>query len=184
MFFMHYYRISKQAWGNCALPIDRVFDPRIDGAQNPLFSGVSGVLSLTCGPHEYNIFSVFGQRSPELRRRRSRKSIRHAEEISNLARRSVKMAKAMTKSQIVGKLAEGANLPKKQIAALLEDLVQMAYKEAKNGFTIPGLGKLVLMKRKARMGRNPQTGEQIKIPARTVLKFRIAKAAKDTVLKK
>ena len=86
------------------------------------------------------------------------------------------MAKAMTKSQIVGKLAEGANLPKKQIAALLEDLVQMAYKEAKNGFTIPGLGKLVLMKRKARMGRNPQTGEQIKIPARTVLKFRIAKA--------
>mgnify|MGYP000892971727 FL=1 len=94
------------------------------------------------------------------------------------------MAKAMTKSQIVGKLAEGANLTKKQIAALLEDLVQMAYKEAKNGFTIPGLGKLVLMKRKARMGRNPQTGEQIKIPARTVLKFRIAKAAKDTVLKK
>ncbi len=94
------------------------------------------------------------------------------------------MAKAMTKSQIVSKLAENAELPKKQVAALLEDLVGMAYKEAKNGFTIPGLGKLVLMKRKARMGRNPQTGEQIKIPARTVLKFRIAKAAKDAVLKK
>ena len=57
----------------------------------------------------------------------------------------------------------------------------MAYKEAKVGFTIPGLGKLVVVNRKARMGRNPATGEQIKIPAKRVLKFRIAKAAKDAI---
>ena len=59
----------------------------------------------------------------------------------------------------------------------------MAYKNAKDGFTIPGLGKLVKVNRKARMGRNPATGEAISIPAKTVLKFRIAKAAKDAVLK-
>jgi DNA-binding protein HU-beta len=58
----------------------------------------------------------------------------------------------------------------------------MAYKGAKDGFTIPGLGKLVVVSRKARMGRNPATGAAIKIPAKKVLKFRIAKAAKDTVL--
>ena len=60
----------------------------------------------------------------------------------------------------------------------------MAYKEAKNTFTIPGIGKLVLRNRKARMGRNPQTGEAIKIPAKRVVKFRVAKAAKDAILGK
>jgi len=94
------------------------------------------------------------------------------------------MAKAMTKSQIMAKLAETCELQKKKVVGLVEALVALAYKEAKNGFTIPGLGKLVLMNRKARMGRNPQTGEAIKIPAKKVLKFRIAKAAKDTVLGK
>jgi DNA-binding protein HU-beta len=64
----------------------------------------------------------------------------------------------------------------------LEILVALAYKEARNGFTLPGLGKLVLVNRKARMGRNPQTGEAIKIPAKKVVKFRIAKAAKDAIL--
>lgn len=92
------------------------------------------------------------------------------------------MAKAMTKSQILAKLAEETDLTKKQITAVVEGLVNLAYKQAKNGFTIPGMGKLVLVKRKARMGRNPATGEAIKIPAKTVLKFRVAKAAKDAVL--
>ena len=63
-----------------------------------------------------------------------------------------------------------------------ESLAALAYKGAKDGFTIPGIGKLVKVRRKARMGRNPATGESIKIPAKTVLKFRIAKAAKDAVL--
>jgi len=90
-------------------------------------------------------------------------------------------AKAMTKSQIVASLAEKNDLTKKQAAAFLESLAALAYKEAKNGFTIPGVGKLVVVNRKARMGRNPATGEAIKIPAKKVLKFRIAKAAKDAV---
>jgi len=92
------------------------------------------------------------------------------------------MAKALTKSKIIAALAEKTDLTKKQVAQFLEDLASLAYTEAKNGFTIPGLGKLVLVRRKARMGRNPATGEAIHIPAKTVLKFRIAKAAKDAVL--
>jgi DNA-binding protein HU-beta len=88
------------------------------------------------------------------------------------------MSKAKTKSQIMKDLAEKTCLKKKEVIAVVEALVQMAYKEAKNSFTIPGLGKLVVVNRKARIGRNPATGEQIQIPAKRVLKFRIAKAAK------
>ncbi len=88
----------------------------------------------------------------------------------------------MTKSAIIAALADKSGLAKKQIAQIVADLVELAYKEAKKAFTIPGLGKLVVVKRKARMGRNPATGETIKIPAKTVLKFRIAKAAKDAIL--
>jgi len=94
------------------------------------------------------------------------------------------MAKAMTKSQILSTLAETCNTTKKEMAGIIEALVELAYKEAPNTFTIPGLGKLVLVNRKARMGRNPATGEAIHIPAKTVLKFRIAKAAKDAVTPK
>jgi DNA-binding protein HU-beta len=90
-------------------------------------------------------------------------------------------AKPMTKAQTITTLAEKTELTKKQVTEVLEELAQLAYKEAKKGFTIPGIGKLVVVKRKARMGRNPATGESIKIPAKTVLKFRIAKAAKDAV---
>ncbi len=90
--------------------------------------------------------------------------------------------KPMTKSQIIDHLATNAEIPKKAMVAILEDLVGLAYKEAKVGFTIPGLGKLVINDRKARMGRNPATGETIKIKAKKVLKFRIAKAAKDAVV--
>jgi len=92
------------------------------------------------------------------------------------------MAKALTKSQTLTKLSETTGLTKKQVTYVLEELVDLAYKQASSGFTIPGLGKLVKQRRKARMGRNPATGEAIKIPAKTVLKFRIAKAAKDAVL--
>lgn len=92
------------------------------------------------------------------------------------------MAKPKTKSEIVAGVAEQADISKAQAKAAIEALVQMAYKNAKDGFTIPGLGKIVKMRRKARMGRNPATGEQIKIPAKTVLKFRISKAAKDAIL--
>jgi DNA-binding protein HU-beta len=92
------------------------------------------------------------------------------------------MAKAMTKAQIVGGVAEAVGITKKQADVALETLVTMAYKNAKNGFTVPGLGKLVLVNRQARMGRNPATGATIKIPAKRVVKFRVAKACKDAIL--
>jgi len=90
--------------------------------------------------------------------------------------------KPMTKSQIADHIAKNAGLTKKLAAQILEDLAGLAYKEAKAGFTIPGLGKLVLVNRKARMGRNPRTGEAIKIPAKKVVKFRVAKACKDAIM--
>ncbi len=92
------------------------------------------------------------------------------------------MAKAKTKSEILAGMAEAAGISKKQAGAALEALVSMAYKGAKDGFMIPGLGKLVLVNRKARKGRNPATGEEIMIPAKKVVKFRVAKAAKDAIL--
>ncbi len=91
-------------------------------------------------------------------------------------------SKPLTKSQIVSKLADNTGLTKKDVKGVLDEMVALAYKEAKRGFTIPGLGKLVVQKRKARMGRNPQTGEQIRIPAKKTLKFRVSKAAKDAIL--
>ncbi len=89
---------------------------------------------------------------------------------------------AKTKSQIIADIAEATEISKKQAATALEALVAMAYKGAKNGFTIPGLGKLVLVNRKARVGRNPATGATINIPAKKVVKFRIAKMAKQAIL--
>ena len=72
--------------------------------------------------------------------------------------------------------------PKRVTTQFLDDLTALAYKEAKNSFTIPGVGKLVLVNRKARIGRNPATGEEIKIPAKRVVKFRVSKKAKDAIL--
>ena len=92
------------------------------------------------------------------------------------------MAKAMTKAELAAHLAAKTGLTKKDVAGVLEELAAVACKQAKNGFTIPGIGKLVLQRRKARMGRNPQTGESIKIPAKKVVKFRVAKAARDAIL--
>lgn len=93
------------------------------------------------------------------------------------------MAK-MTKSQMLATLAEKTGHSKKDAAAMVDALVSMAYAECKKSgeFVIPGIGKLVKAHRKARMGRNPATGESIQIPARTVVKFRVAKAAKEAIL--
>ena len=93
------------------------------------------------------------------------------------------MSKALSKSQIAAEVAEKNGITKKQAVQILENLADMAYKNAKNTFTLPGIGKLVLVNRKARIGRNPATGEQIQIPAKRVVKFRVAKAAKDAILK-
>jgi len=94
------------------------------------------------------------------------------------------MGKAMTKSQIADHLAGKSGVTKKTATEILDNLASLAYKEAKNAFTLPGIGKLVLSHRKARVGRNPQTGAPIKIPAKKVVKFRVAKAAKDSILGK
>ncbi|MCF8240372.1 MAG: HU family DNA-binding protein [Melioribacteraceae bacterium] len=92
------------------------------------------------------------------------------------------VAKPMTKAQIVDHMAKKLDITKKLATDYLNEFVQLSYKEAKKGFTIPGLGKLVVSKRKRRKGRNPATGEEIVIPAKKVLKFRIAKQAKDSAL--
>ena len=92
------------------------------------------------------------------------------------------MAKALSKSQLAAEIAGKAGLTKKQSVEILEHLASLAYKHAKNTFVLPGLGKLVLVNRKARIGRNPATGAEIKIPAKKVVKFRVAKAAKDAIL--
>ncbi len=92
------------------------------------------------------------------------------------------MGKPLTKAKIADHLAKKIGITKKSATEFLNELARLAYKEAKNTFTLPGIGKLVLVKRKARKGRNPQTGETIRIPAKKVVKFRVAKACKDAVL--
>lgn len=92
--------------------------------------------------------------------------------------------KPMTKSQIVSYFAAKFVIPKKAASAIIEEVAALAVSETKKAgsFTIPGIGKLVLVKRKARMGRNPATGAAIKIPAKIVVKMRIAKEAKDAIV--
>jgi DNA-binding protein HU-beta len=92
------------------------------------------------------------------------------------------MAKPLSKSALAAEIANAVSIPKKQAAQILDLLATLAYKHAKNSFTLPGIGKLVLVNRKARLGRNPKTGETIKIPAKKVVKFRVSKAAKDAIL--
>ena len=93
------------------------------------------------------------------------------------------MAKPLTKSQVAAELSgKFPEITKRQAVEILEYIADLAYRNAKNSFTLPGLGKLVLVNRKARIGRNPATGAEIKIPAKKVVKFRVAKACKDAVL--
>ncbi len=94
------------------------------------------------------------------------------------------MAKGMSKSALIGMLAEKTGHPRKDVAVFLDLLAETAYREVKTSgeFTVPGFGKLVKKNRAARQGRNPATGETIQIPAKTVVKFRVAKAAKEAIL--
>lgn len=87
----------------------------------------------------------------------------------------------MTKAQLMSALAEKTGLAKKDVVGFMDTLAEMAYSEVKKDgvFVLPGFGKLVKVNRKERMGVNPATGEKIKIPAKTVVKFRLAKAAKE-----
>ena len=89
---------------------------------------------------------------------------------------------SLTKSQIAAEIATKFGITQKTATDILELIAALAYQNAKDTFTLPGIGKLVLVDRKARVGRNPATGEQIQIPAKRVVKFRVAKAAKDAIL--
>ena len=93
-------------------------------------------------------------------------------------------AKPLTKAQLVTELSEKLDAKKTDVNEFIETLTTIAYRETKKkgAFTLPGVGKLVLVKRKARKGRNPATGEEIQIKAKTVVKFRVAKACKDSII--
>jgi DNA-binding protein HU-beta len=92
--------------------------------------------------------------------------------------------KPLTKAQIVSYFAKKFELSKKAASSVIDEMAVLAIAETKKAgaFTFPGIGKLVLVKRKARMGRNPATGEPINIPAKTVVKMRVAKACKDAIV--
>ena len=90
-----------------------------------------------------------------------------------------------TKVQIIRALADKTDLTQAQVASVLEELVKLAYAGAKmGGFPVPGLGKVSMIQRKPRTGFNPRTQEKIQIPAKTVVKFRLSKTAKDAILAK
>jgi DNA-binding protein HU-beta len=89
---------------------------------------------------------------------------------------------SLTKSQIADAIAEKTSVTKKIAEDMLDCLAQLAYQNAKDEFSVPGIGKLIVVDRKARTARNPKTGEPIEIPAKKALKFRVAKAAKDAIL--
>ncbi|HEU0185477.1 MAG TPA: HU family DNA-binding protein [Blastocatellia bacterium] len=92
--------------------------------------------------------------------------------------------KLMTKSQLAAHIADKFSLSKKAANEVIDELASVAVAQTKKtgAFTLPGIGKLVKANRKARKGRNPATGEEIRIPAKTVVKFRVAKAAKDSIV--
>ena len=110
------------------------------------------------------------------------KSLRRINSQMDIAARvEKKEASDMTKAQTIAALAEKSDLSKAQVDKLLVELAALAYAEAQNSFVIPGIGKLVVVNRKARVGRNPATGETIQIPAKRVVKFRVAKACKEAL---
>src|SRR5687768_13469913 len=93
--------------------------------------------------------------------------------------------KPLTKSELASQLAERAGISKKQAGAVLAAMAELSYKQAKNTFVIPGIGKLVLVERPARkmiMRFGPKAGQEVTVPKKKVLKFRVAKAAKDAIL--
>ena len=94
--------------------------------------------------------------------------------------------KRMSQSEVVNHFAEKYGMKRAQVKELFEEMANLAASEVKeNGeFVLPGFGKMVLSERKAREGRNPQTGETIQIPAKTTLKFRLSKGMKDSVVPK
>ncbi|MDA0987032.1 MAG: HU family DNA-binding protein [Bacteroidetes bacterium] len=88
----------------------------------------------------------------------------------------------MSKTAIINHFATKFAMKKRAVASFFDELSELAYREAPNQFSVPGLGKIVLVQRNARMGRNPKTGESIQIPAKKVVKFKVSKVAKEAIL--
>ena len=91
-------------------------------------------------------------------------------------------AMSFTKQQVIETIAQKTGAEKRTVEAILDSMAQLAYQNAKDEFTVPGIGKLIVVDRKARTARNPKTGAQVQVPAKKALKFRISKVAKDAVL--
>jgi DNA-binding protein HU-beta len=136
-------------------------------------------------PHEYRVFVHVDQviAPPHAVRISRRKPVNNGSPKGSPTEGEHYMATGLTKTALTRQMAEKLEITNKQSAAFLDLLAETAIKETKkNGvFVIPGIGRLVKAERKARMGRNPQTGQAIKIKAKTVVKFRVAKSAKDTI---
>ncbi len=88
----------------------------------------------------------------------------------------------MTKNQIVDELTKRTGVSKVKVAEILDAIAELTYENAKDGFSLPGIGKVVISSRNARVCRNPKTGESINVPAKRVLKFRFSKIAEDKIL--
>ncbi len=88
----------------------------------------------------------------------------------------------MTKNQIVDELTKRTGVSKVKVAEILDAIAELTYENAKDGFSLPGIGKVVISSRNARVCRNPKTGESINVPAKRVLKFRFSKIAEDKTL--
>ena len=103
---------------------------------------------------------------------------------SKVTKKEVVKVKPLSKKQFYKHFVDNFDLKMDQVKEIFDGFLELVYKEAKSekGITIPGLGKVICKKRPARMGRNPKTGETIKISARTGVKFRLAKAAKLAIL--
>jgi DNA-binding protein HU-beta len=136
-------------------------------------------------PHEYRgfVLIVASVALPHAVRVKRREPRQQRLPLGQAHKENKSMATGLTKTALTRQLAEKLQITNKQSAAFLDLLAETAIKETKkNGvFVIPGIGRLVKAERKARIGRNPQTGAAIKIKAKTVVKFRVAKAAKDMI---
>ena len=144
-----------------------------------------GTLALVCPRHAEELeFELRARRWPTDADRAAGETARtarsHREALSQRCHQVAGTLAQAQAEQVAERLAP-ADAVEWQAGIALEALSALAYKNAKNGFTVPGLGKLVLVNRKARMGRNPATGETIQIKAKKVVKFRVAKAAKDAL---
>ena len=135
--------------------------------------------------HSLNPLTNIGKDMAKAKKAAPKKAVKKAAPKTAASKKAVAKKvdpkKPLTKAQIVDHLAAKLDVTKKQSAMFLDELATLAAKNAKKGFTIPGIGKVTVAVRKARKGRNPQTGEEIKIARKSVVKIKVGKALQDAV---